>query len=104
MKRAQRIGWGPLITSLVFLLGCSSGSGLVGLPGPGQQAGGGPPPLPSADTGLAEHVPQQVVIGYVPGVQVRQVVDEIKGTLLRELKLHNAVVVRLPRMLPCGLV
>ncbi len=93
-----RTGWSLFFLSLLLAVtGCSSGSGLLGVPSPSQNPPAGPPPLPSSDAGLAEHVSQQVVIGYVPGAQLLQVVREIKGTVLREFKQHSAVVVGLPQ-------
>src|SRR5205809_4721987 len=96
-RKLQRVLRGSFLLSLVLVAGCTSGSRLVGVSGPSQRPAIGPPPLPTNDAGLAEHVPQQVVIGYVPGAQVQQVVHEINGTVLREFKQHNAVVVAFPQ-------
>ena len=98
MKRTLlQAGWAPLVLSVMLVVGCTSGSGLVGVPGPGHGVPTGPPPLPSSDAGLADHVPQQIVIGFLPTADVHRVVAAIDGAVLREIKELNTVTVRLPR-------
>src|SRR2546428_1892877 len=97
MKRTLRqAGWAPLVLTVVLVVGCTSGSGLVGVPGPGQGVPTGPPPLPSSDAGLADHVPQQIVIGILPKADVHRVVAAIDRTALGEIRELNTVTVRLP--------
>src|SRR5947209_8726254 len=97
MKRTLRqAGWTPLVLSVVLVAGCTAGSGLVGVPGPGQVVPTGPPPLPSSDAGLADHEPQQIVIGFLPTADVHRVVAAIDGSVLREIRELNTVTVRLP--------
>jgi len=91
-----QVGWTPIVLTVVLVIGCTSGSGLVGVPGPGQGVPTGPPPLPSADAGLADHVPQQVVLSVLPTADVHRVVATIDGTILSEIKELNTVTVRLP--------
>src|SRR2546428_6628726 len=76
---------------------CPSGWGLGGSRGPGRGAPPGPPPLPSSDAGLADHVPQQIVMGFLPTADVHRVVAAIDGAVLREIRELNTVTVRLPR-------
>src|SRR2546427_2439118 len=94
-RKLQRALSGLFLLSLVLLAGCSSGSGLVGVPEPGQ-APPGPPLLPATDAGLAEHVPAQIIIGFVPKTDARKVATAVNGTVLRELRELNAVLVGLP--------
>ncbi len=94
-NKLQRVGWKLFILSFLFLFGCTSGSRLVGVPS-SQGPTSGPPPLPSADSGLAEHVPQQVIIGFPSRAEAQKVVAAINGTVLKEFKEINAVVLRLP--------
>src|SRR2546426_10473192 len=97
MKRTLRqVGWTPLVLSVVLVVGCTAGSGLVGVPRPGPGVPTGPPPLPSSDAGLADHVPQQILIGFLPKVDVHRVIASVGGTLLKEIKELNAVTVRRP--------
>src|SRR5437867_4053196 len=97
MKRElQRALSGVFLLSLVLLAGCSSGSGLVGVPGPGQAPPPGPPLLPATDAGLAEHVPAQIIIGFVPKTDARKIATAVNGTVLRELRELNAMLVGLP--------
>src|SRR5256886_14743856 len=96
MKRTLRqAGWTPLVLSVVLIVGCTAGSGLVGVPGPGQGVPTGPPSLPTSDAGLADHVPQQIVIGVLPTADVHRIVAAIDGTVLREIRELHAVTVRL---------
>ncbi len=96
-SRFQQIGWRLFVLSCVFLVGCSSGSKLVGVSGPNQGATSGPPPLPTTDVGLAEHVPQQIVIGVLPKAEVHKIAVAINGTVLREFRELSAVLVGLPQ-------
>src|SRR2546427_1565990 len=96
-RKLQRALSGLFLLSLVLLAGCSSGSGLVGVPGPGQAPPPGPPLLPATDAGLAEHVPAQVIIGFVPKTDARKIATAVNGTVLRELRELNAVLVGLPQ-------
>src|SRR3989442_93987 len=96
MKRTLRqVGWTPLVLSVVLVVGCTAGSGLVGVPGPGQGVPTGPLPLPSSDAGLADHVPQQIVIGVLPKADVHRVAAAIDGAVIKEIRELNAVTVRL---------
>lgn len=95
--KLQQAGRWLFFLSLVFLAACSSGSRLVGISGPGQGSPPGPTPLPATDAGLAEHVPQQIVIGSLPKTELRTIVTAINGTVLRELRELNAVLVGLPQ-------
>ena len=94
-RKLQRALSGLFLLSLVLLAGCSSGSGLVGVPEPGQ-APPGPPLLPATDAGLAEHVPAQIIIGFVPKTDARKIATAVNGTVLRELRELNAMLVGLP--------
>jgi len=97
MKRTLRqVGWTPLVLSVVLVVGCTAGSGLVGVPRPGQGVPTGPPPLPSSDADLVDHVPQQIVINVLPTADVHRVVAAVDGTVLREIRELNTVTVRLP--------
>jgi thermitase len=84
------------ILSVVFLTGCAASSGLLGVPSSGPVSPGGPPPLPSTDAGLAEHVPQQVVIGLLPATEPQKVIATVNGKVLNQNKNLNAVVISLP--------
>ena len=95
-RKLQRALSGLFLLSLVLLAGCGSGSGLVGVPGPGQAPPPGPPLLPATDAGLAEHVPAQIIIGLVPKTDARKIATAVNGTVLRELRELNAVLVGLP--------
>src|SRR5438128_4454870 len=88
-RKLRRVLSGLFLLSLVLLAGCSSGSGLVGVPGP--------PLLPATDAGLAEHVPAQIIIGFVPKTDARKIATAVNGTVLRELRELNAVLVGLPQ-------
>ena len=96
-RKLQRALSGVFLLSLVLLAGCSSGSGLVGVPGPGQAPPPGPPLLPATDAGLAEHVPAQIIIGFVPKTDARKIATAVNGTVLRELRELNAALVALPQ-------
>src|SRR2546422_3645622 len=97
MKRTLlQAGWAPLVLSVMLVVGCTSGSGLVGVPGPGHGVPTGPPPLPSSDAGLADHVPQQIVIGFLSGADIRKVIVAVNGKALKEIKELNSVTVGLP--------
>ena len=89
-------GWAPLVLSVMLVVGCTFGSGLVGVPGPGHGVPTGPPPLPSSDAGLADHVPQQIVIGFLSGADIRKVIAAVNGKALKEIKELNSVTVGLP--------
>jgi len=78
-RKLQRALSGLFLLSLVLLAGCSSGSGLVGVPEPGQ-APPGPPLLPATDAGLAEHVPAQIIIGFVPKTDARKIATAVNPT------------------------
>ena len=95
MRTLRRAGWTPLVIGVLLAVGCTSGSGLVGVPSPGPGGPAGPPPLPSSDAGLADHVPQQIVIGVLPTADVHRIVTAIDGTVLREIRELHAVTVRL---------
>src|SRR5436309_9622876 len=95
-RKLQRALSGLFLLSLVLLAGCGSGSGLVGVPGPGQAPPPGPPLLPATDAGLAEHVPAQIIIRLVPKTDARKIATAVNGTVLRELRELNAVLVGLP--------
>ncbi len=95
-NKIQRVGWKLFILSFLFLFGCTSGSRLVGVPS-SQGPTSGPPTLPSADSGLAEHVPQQLIIGFLPKAEAQKVVAAVNGALLKEFKELNAVLVGLPQ-------
>src|SRR3989449_8503959 len=97
MKRTLlQAGWAPLVLSGMLVVGCTFGSGLVGVPGPGHGVPTGPPPLPSSDAGLADHVPQQIVIGFLSGADIRKVIAAVNGKALKEIKELNSVTVGLP--------
>jgi thermitase len=85
------------IVGVLFLTGCGASSGLMGVPSSGPVSPGGPPPLPSTDAGLAEHIPQQVVIGFLPSAEPQKVVATIHGRVLSEIKNLNAMVIILPQ-------
>src|SRR5437879_11813442 len=72
-RTLRRAGWTPLVLSVLLLVGCTSGSGLIGVPSPGPGGPSGPPPLPSSDAGLADHVPQQIVIGVQPNTDIHRI-------------------------------
>src|SRR5438552_11010710 len=95
-RKLQRALSGLFLLSVVLLAGCSSGSGLVGVPRPGQAPPPGPPLLPATDAGLAEHVPAQIIIGFVPKTDARKIATAVNGTVLRELRELNAMLVGLP--------
>ena len=108
MKRRLRgIGDALLLFSLILVVGCTSGSGLVGVPNSlpgsvkapnaGQGSGGGAPPLPATDAGLVEHAPQQLIIRFLPGASTETILKEINGTVVGQLKTFNAAVVGLPQ-------
>src|SRR2546426_4633294 len=94
-RTLRQAGWTPLVLTVLLLVGCTSGWGLVGVPSPGRGGPAGPPPLPSSDAGLADHVPQQIVIGVLPTADVHRIVTAIDGTVLREIRELHAVTVRL---------
>jgi thermitase len=104
--RRIKPGEAGLLLSLVLMVGCTSGSSLVGVPNSlqgsvnspsgAQGSGGGPPPLPATDAGLVEHVPQQVVIRFLPGASTETILKDINGTVVGQLKTFNAAVVGLP--------
>src|SRR2546430_9893776 len=94
-RTLRRAGWTPLVIGVLLAVGCTSGSRLVGVPSPGPGGPAGPPPLPSSDAGLADHVPQQIVIGVLPTADVHRIVTAIDGTVLREIRELHAVTVRL---------
>src|SRR3989449_227824 len=96
-RTLRQADWTPLVLFVLLLVGCTSGSGLVGVPSPGRGGPAEPPPLPSSDAGLADHVPQQIVIGVLPTADVHRIVTAIDGTVLREIRELNTVTVRLPR-------
>ena len=96
-RRFIQEGWTPLVLTLVLVAGCTTGSGLVGVPGSGQGVPTTPPGLPSSDAGLADHVPQQIVISVIQKSDVHRVVAAVDGTVLREIRELNAVTVRLPQ-------
>lgn len=92
-----------LLLGVALVAGCTTGSGLVGVPpsnpggsAPSQAGAGAPTALPATDAGLAEHVPQQLIIRFLPGASIEPVLSAIQGTVLRELKTFNAAVVDLP--------
>ena len=87
MTRTLRQGdWTPLVLTVLLLVGCTSGSGLVGVPSPGPGGPTGQPPLPSSDAGLADHVPQQIVIGVHPNTDIHRIAASVGGTVTREIK------------------
>jgi len=96
MKGTRQLAtWTPLVIGVLLVVGCTSGARLVGVPGPGQGVPTGPPPLPSSDAGLADHVPQQIVIGVLPTADAHRIVAAIDGTVAREIRELNSVTVRL---------
>src|SRR5213593_3413074 len=86
-----------LLSLLLAVAGCSSGSRLTGVSSPSPSVPVGPSPLPTSDAGLAEHVPQQIVIGFLPRADVHKIAAAIDGKLLRELRELNAALVALPQ-------
>src|SRR5437867_7920381 len=94
-RTLRRAGWTPLVIGVLLAVGCTSGSRLVGVPSPGPGGPAGPPPLPSSDAGLADHVAQEIVIGVLPTADVHRIVAAIDGTVLREIRELHAVTVRL---------
>src|SRR5439155_22471968 len=62
----QEAAWTALVIGVLLVVGCTSDARLVGVTGPGQGVPTGPPSLPTSDAGLADHVPQQIVIGVLP--------------------------------------
>src|SRR2546427_9988538 len=78
-RTLRRAGWTPLVLTVLLLVGCTSGSGLVGVPSPGPGGPTGQPPLPSSDAGLADHVPQQIVIGVLPNTDAHRIAASIGG-------------------------
>src|SRR5947199_812831 len=96
-RTLRRAGWTPLVLTVLLLVGCTSGSGLVGVPSPGPGGPSGPPPLPSSDAVLADHVPQQIVIGVQPNTDIHRIVASVGGTVTREIKELRSVTVRFPR-------
>ena len=98
--RRIRLGEAGLLLGLVLMLGCTSGSSLVGVPTPAQSppsGATGPSSLPVTDVGLAEHVPQQMIIRFLPGASTQTVVSAIHGTVVKQLKTFNTEVVDLPQ-------
>src|SRR5213593_2074084 len=96
-RTLRQADWTPLVLIVLLLVGCTSGSGLVGVPSPGPGGPTGPPPLPSSDAGLADHVPQQIVIGVLPTADVHRIIAAIDGTVAREIRELHSVTVRLRR-------
>ena len=96
-RTLRRAGWTPLVLSVLLLVGCTSGSGLIGVPSPGPGGPSGPPPLPSSDAGLADHVPQQIVIGVQPNTDIHRIATSVGGTVTREIKELRSVTVRFPQ-------
>ncbi|HEX2713167.1 MAG TPA: S8 family serine peptidase, partial [Candidatus Acidoferrales bacterium] len=98
MKRF-RVGEAILLLSLVLVVGCTSGSNLIGVPHPpsGPAGGGSGSSLPATDAGLAEHAPQQLIIRFLPGASTQTILKEINGTELGQLKAFNSLVVGLPQ-------
>src|SRR2546428_13612498 len=87
MKRTLlQAGWAPLVLSVMLVVGCTFGSGLVGGPGPGHGVPAGPPPLPSSDAGLADHGPQQIVIGVLSRADNRKANAAGNGKGPKEIK------------------
>src|SRR5437870_7158262 len=82
-----------LLFSSILVVGCTSGSNLVGVRSPSQGSAISQPPLPKSDSGLSEHVPEEVVIGFLPSAEVQKVVDVTSGKVLREIKQLNAVII-----------
>src|SRR5437867_11010759 len=75
-RTLRQAGWTPLVLTLLLLVGCTSGSGLVGVPSPGPGAPTGPP-LPSSDARLCAHVPQQIVIGVLPNTHAHRIAGSL---------------------------
>src|SRR2546430_6023606 len=98
MTRPLRRGDGPpLVLPVLLLGGCPSGWGLVGVPSPGPGGPTGQPPLPSSDAGLADHVPQQIVIGVHPNTDIHRIAASVGGTVTREIKELRSVTVQIGR-------
>src|SRR5437667_3296827 len=98
MTRTLRQGdWTPLVLTVLLLVGCTSGSGLVGVPSRGPGGPTGQPPLPSSDAGLADHVPQQIVIGVHPNTDIHRIAASIGGVVILEIRELHSVTLRFPQ-------
>src|SRR5437879_9267427 len=96
-RTLRRAGGSPLVLSVLLLVGCTSGAWRIGEPSTGPGGPSGPPPLPSSDAVLADHVPQQIVIGVQPNTDIHRIVASVGGTVTREIKELRSVTVRFPR-------
>src|SRR2546426_6745665 len=95
-RTLRRAGWTPLVIGVLLAVGCTSGSRLVGVPSPGPGGPAGPPPLPSSDAGLADHVPQQIVIGVLPNTDAHRIAASIGGGGIRGVRGMHSITPPVP--------